>query len=1056
MKNRMLQRVRRLDRIFGQRAETSLTNSEPRTRGRGVHLLSQVLLQSYSSLNQKEVEVLVFFYIDRLKDHHLITPYVLQGLKALSLSSVLPEGLAVAVLKALFQELHVQSLLQSERHSVYSIITNFMATREQELKGLGADFTYGFIQAMDGEKDPRNLLLAFQISRDLIVKDYDLGIFVEELFEVTSCYFPVDFTPPPNDPHGISHDDLVLSLRSVLTATPRFAEFLLPLLVEKLDSDVQSSKVDSLQTLTACCKDYRNKDLKEFLPALWHSIRREVFQTAVEKVETEGLAALQAIATALSKSVIDSDAEDSLDTFLGNVLQDCEHHLCEPDMKLVWPSAKLLQSAASASYRAWYKITSCIFPLLLEQFNKHKQSSQRWTLLGILKVFIQLTDNWSRDEEDENPLCAFKDQLCGLVFSALTDSSAQLQTVGTSTLAVLGLQKGLLSPSDIELSVDHLNRLILQEDNPQVCAAALEASTAMSAIHPSAFICKMVPALTRELNTGPVEVKDGMVLPAESENILHQRPIQALAAISTHLSIMQKTTPVLLSYLTDLQKENANSKSEVAILICQSLQQVAERCKDISESSQYFHQTVIPCLLGLAVRASIQASAVGFDSEIPLGILCEEKVITAVGTVISTAYSHRHTELVSRTVSQVVALFLDGNDSFLPEDNRPGKFHPFHSPNPPWPQTQLIALLQAAVCSLPKNVVVPEQERLLAHLMELCCSSNHRFTYTSAAKCVAGLINKYPAGEQLDSVLKDVLKKMDCELQKNGGDCSQSASRTRIFTLLQWLTKALVLRYHPLAATLTDKLMALLTDPVLGTEAADGFSLLVSDSSDVLNKATHADVRLMYRQRFFTENVPKLVQGFHVAGKDNKSNYLKALSHVLNSLPKQVLLTELPSLLTLLLEALSCPDQVVQLSTLGCLHPLLLEAPHIMSLHIETLVNKLLGLTTSPAMKVRIASLQCMHALTKLPTHVILPFKARVIQALAKPLDDKKRLVRKEAVAARGEWRSTSEPNCCYLWADCIGVVKITLDHLYSSGVTKAFTYRIGKETISSHTHCGM
>ncbi|XP_067858126.1 MMS19 nucleotide excision repair protein homolog [Heptranchias perlo] len=984
---------------------TCLTNSEPRTRGRGVQLLSQVLLLSYSSLKQKEVEVLAIFYIDRLKDHHLITPYVLQGLKALSMSSVLPDGLAVAVLKALFQEVHVQSLLQSDRHSVYSIIANFMDSRDQELKGLAADFTFGFIQAMDGEKDPRNLLMAFQISRDLI-NNYELGTFVEELFEVTSCYFPIDFTPPPNDPHGISQEELVLSLRSVLTATPRFAEFLLPLLIEKLDSDVQSAKVDSLQTLTACCKDYRKKELKEFLPAFWHSIRREVFQTASEKIESEGLAALQALLTCLSKSVIDSDAEDDLDTFLNNVLQDCKHHLCEPDMKLVWPSAKLLQAAASASYRACYKITSCIFPLLLEQFNKHKQSSQRWTILGILKVFIKLTHKWDRDEEDENPLYAFKDQLCILVFSALTDSSVQLQTEGTSTLAVLGSQQGLLSPSDIELSVDHLNRLILREDDPQVCAAALEASTTISAIHPSAFIGKMVPALTQELNTEPMDVKDGEL----SGNTLHQRSIQALAAISTHPSIVRRTVPVLLQHLTDLQKGSTGAESEVAVLSCRSLQRVAEHCQDAGESSQYFHQMVVPCLLGLAVQAAVQASAVGCDSETSLGILCEEQVIAALGSVISTAYSHRHTELASRTISQVVALYLDGDISFLPENNLSRKFQPFQPPDSPWPQTQLIALLQAAVCSLPKNVVVPQQERLLGHLMELCCTSNHRFTYTSAAKCLAGLINKYPAGEQLDSILQDVLKKIDSGLQRNAGDCSQSASRTRIFTLLLWLTKSLVLRYHAQAATLTDKLMELLTDPDLGTEAAGGFSLLVSDSTDVLNKATHADIRIMYRQRFFTENVPKLVQGFHSAGKDHKSNYLKALSHVLNSLPKQVLMTELPSLLTLLLEALSCTDQVVQLCTLGCLHPLLLDAPQIMSMHIDTLVSKLLSLTTSPAMKVRIASLQCLHALIKLPSHVLLPHKARVIQALAKPLDDRKRLVRREAVSARGEWFLLGSP----------------------------------------------
>lgn len=34
----------------------------------------------------------------------------------------------------------------------------------------------------------------------------------------------------------------------------------------------------------------------------------------------------------------------------------------------------------------------------------------------------------------------------------------------------------------------------------------------------------------------------------------------------------------------------------------------------------------------------------------------------------------------------------------------------------------------------------------------------------------------------------------------------------------------------------------------------------------------------------------------------------------------------------------------------------------------------------------------------------LIPFKQHVIRALAKPLDDKKRLVRKEAVEARCQW----------------------------------------------------
>jgi len=39
----------------------------------------------------------------------------------------------------------------------------------------------------------------------------------------------------------------------------------------------------------------------------------------------------------------------------------------------------------------------------------------------------------------------------------------------------------------------------------------------------------------------------------------------------------------------------------------------------------------------------------------------------------------------------------------------------------------------------------------------------------------------------------------------------------------------------------------------------------MSDSPEVLNRECHADVRLMYRQRFFTENSAKLLQGFSSA-----------------------------------------------------------------------------------------------------------------------------------------------------------------------------------------------
>lgn len=303
------------------------------------------------------------------------------------------------------------------------------------------------------------------------------------------------------------------------------------------------------------------------------------------------------------------------------------------------------------------------------------------------------------------------------------------------------------------------------------------------------------------------------------------------------------------------------------------------------------------------------------------------------------------------------------------------------------------------------QVEVPQIDKLLSALEEMSCACSHPLSYTSAAKCFAGLVNKKPQGDSLDSLIQRMMKRVCSEL-----DSPSSSVRTQAFTLMIWVAKALLLRYHPLFTTLTDKLFSLLDDADLGPMAADGFSLLMSDSTDVLNRACHADVRIMYRQRFFSENSAKLVQGFNAAPQEKKPNYLKALSNIVNKLPKQVQVTELPALLSLLLEALSCPDQDIHLSTLSCLEPVLVNPPQVLIQQLEALINRLLALISSPAMSVRIASLSCISTLSHFPVHEVLPFRARVLRALAKPLDDKKRLVRREAVQARGEWFLLGSP----------------------------------------------
>ncbi|TMS22195.1 MMS19 nucleotide excision repair protein-like protein [Larimichthys crocea] len=582
----------------------SLTSSQTHTRARGVQLLSEVLHECYGGLTEREVEVLIAFYENRLKDHHAIIPPVLQGLRALTKCTALPPGSAVSMLRSLFQDVHVQSLMLAERACVYNMLINLMETREAELKGLGADFVFGFVQSMDGERDPRNLLLAFQVAKTIICRGYDLGKFTEELFEVTSCYFPIDFTPPPNDPHGITKEELIQMLRDVLTGTPLFAEFLLPLIIEKLDSDVQSSKLDSLQTLTACLSQYEHKDLAEFLEGLWASLRREVFQTTSEKIESAGLAALTALTSCLSRSVLNSDSEDSLCTFINLVLEDCKHHLSEPDLKLVWPSAKLLQAACSGSSRASHLVTAAVMPSLVEQYNNRTQCAHRRTLLEVVQRFIQAVKASPSTDNEESAFLAFRPSLCSMVFSALTENNDSLQITATSVLTSLAQQTGLLLDSDIELAVDHLTRLLLTGGGRQSqCVGAL------AALHPAAFITKLIPRLKNEMFSEPMKQdddNDNKASEQQSHHAVRQRCLSALAAMSTQSSVVQESTPVLLEVLSSAHTGSVDFSVEEVVLACRSLQRIAEQVQDTEETGRCFHEIIIPRLLSLALQAALQ------------------------------------------------------------------------------------------------------------------------------------------------------------------------------------------------------------------------------------------------------------------------------------------------------------------------------------------------------------------------------------------------------------------------------------------------------------------
>lgn len=136
-----------------------------------------------------------------------------------------------------------------------------------------------------------------------------------------------------------------------------------------------------------------------------------------------------------------------------------------------------------------------------------------------------------------------------------------------------------------------------------------------------------------------------------------------------------------------------------------------------------------------------------------------------------------------------------------------------------------------------------------------------------------------------------------------------------------------------------------------------------------------------------------------------KSFCFRALSHLFRHVPKQVLLGELSNLIPVLVKSFDCPDVELRISSLESLHLLIIDTPSSITSYVPTLIPIFLDLVKSPdTMRIRIPALKCMDAMTTLPHHTVYPYRLTVIKGLLPCLDDKKRLVRKEASSCRSKW----------------------------------------------------
>lgn len=85
------------------------------------------------------------------------------------------------------------------------------------------------------------------------------------LFDSVYNYFPITFRPPPNDPYGITAQDLKGRLQDCIAATSQFAPHAIPSLLDKLDSTSPNVKVSSCASSCGAATNYPTRKMRSML-----------------------------------------------------------------------------------------------------------------------------------------------------------------------------------------------------------------------------------------------------------------------------------------------------------------------------------------------------------------------------------------------------------------------------------------------------------------------------------------------------------------------------------------------------------------------------------------------------------------------------------------------------------------------------------------------------------------------------------------------------------------------------------------------------------------------
>ena len=116
----------------------------------------------------------------------------------------------------------------------------------------------------------------------IIIDKFNCKGLEEDVFDWVFAYFPITFQSNDDDPFGITQDDLKSALLNCMSSNLiGMGEFVIPFLMEKMESSLGLTKRDTMLFLAQASKVYNHKLFYAIALKLWVWLKEEVSQFRV-------------------------------------------------------------------------------------------------------------------------------------------------------------------------------------------------------------------------------------------------------------------------------------------------------------------------------------------------------------------------------------------------------------------------------------------------------------------------------------------------------------------------------------------------------------------------------------------------------------------------------------------------------------------------------------------------------------------------------------------------------------------------------------------------------